>query len=526
MNLTPHLTCALLLFSAGAVCATPDPAPAQRSELSDAEIRAALIYRLNAAAMIAGDQLTVTCGHGVVTLAGQQPHLLGRRRAVRIAQTVKGVRSVVDRIEVLPSDQSDATIQAHLVAALASDPATEPWEVQPTVREGVVTLRGQVQSFAERELTESVCLGVEGVREIQNELRVDAQSARSDAELRAEIERRLTWDTRVEDGLIEVHVVAGRVTLQGAVGSAFERRQARWLAWVRGVKHVDTARLEVRWYARNSMKRTTLWPEVSDAKIVDAINAAFAHDPRVQHAEVQILAESGVVTLRGALSDLKAKHAAGEDARNTLGVWEVRNELEIEPELRDPSAIKSEVEAALRRSAWVRSDGLMVLVTATGQVKLLGEARSHFERAQAADEAARIRGVTAVHNDLTVSYAFPFGSTAKAFADWDPLRLDYLGDRPLARRALAAEALRDAIEERLRWLPFLEGSEVAVSVKARVATLRGHVDTWTERSLAETCAFESGAREVVNLLECRFGPPWIRLPAHPPVELSPLPSAD
>ena len=65
---------------------------------------------------------------GVVTLTGQADNLLGKEQATRIAESFKGVRAVVNRIEVSPGLSErfpDTNLKLEVEIALAENPVTE-----------------------------------------------------------------------------------------------------------------------------------------------------------------------------------------------------------------------------------------------------------------------------------------------------------------------------------------------------------------------------------------------------------------
>ena len=108
---------------------------------------------------VAADDIDVDTALGVVNLQGQVDNLLAKDRSERIASMVKGVKAVVNRIDVLPPVRSDADIQTDIKAALARDEATDSWEIGVVVDRGAETLTGQVDSWRERALAEKVARG-------------------------------------------------------------------------------------------------------------------------------------------------------------------------------------------------------------------------------------------------------------------------------------------------------------------------------------------------------------------------------
>jgi len=105
---------------------------------------------------VPSDAIEMETSEGIVTLSGSVNNILAKDRAQRITEMVKGVRAVVNTINVSSSGQSDIEISGHVSAALAADPATESWEINSTVNNGMVTLTGNVDSWQEKQLAAKV----------------------------------------------------------------------------------------------------------------------------------------------------------------------------------------------------------------------------------------------------------------------------------------------------------------------------------------------------------------------------------
>ena len=203
--------------------------------LSDPRIERVIEGELWEARAVDANAIDIDVMHGIATLSGTVDNILSKERAIRIAQMTRGVMSVVDRMTVRESDRSDAAVEVDLQRAFITDPATDSWEIGSTVENGAVTLTGTVQSAPEKRLAERVAKSVTGVRSVDNLISIDHEATRADAELKVEIDERLAWDVRLDDGLLAVEVNDGQVTLDGSVGSDFERNLAPALAWVPGV---------------------------------------------------------------------------------------------------------------------------------------------------------------------------------------------------------------------------------------------------------------------------------------------------
>lgn len=341
---------------------------------------------------------------GIVTLKGIVCTLIEKERSVRIAETVRGVRAVIDRLTVVaPVNRTDMEIEKAVEEALLLDAATDAYEIRVACAGGVASLRGEVDSWQEKELVESVVKGVKGVKGVLNLIKVDIKSDRPDEEISAEVRQALHWDVLVDDSLIRVTVSSGQVSLTGTVGSAAEKRWAARVAMVAGVKSIETADLKVEAWQRQENLRKNKYVMKPDRKIQKAVEDALLYDPRVFSFDINVEVSDGVVTLRGEVDNLKARWAAALDARHTVGVAYVKNRIRVRPgEGSMDLKIKQRVERALSNNPLVERHDIAVEVN-NGIVDLEGWVETPVERGEAEDAAARIRGVVSVDNNIKVS---------------------------------------------------------------------------------------------------------------------------
>lgn len=467
---------------------------AAREELGDQAIADAIedAYLVDGAVNV--NNIDVSVIEGIAQLNGTVENIMAKERATFIAEKVKGVRAVSNRIDVqLAEPRSDIETNVAVQQALLEDPATESYEVDVAVENGEVTLSGTVGSFGEKQLATKVAKSVRGVVDVKNNIMIDYDTDRPDAEIKPEIEQRLRWDVLVNDGLVDVAVNDGKVTLTGTVGSAAEKRRALWDAWVTGVREVDNSGLEVEWWAKDEDLRSGKYVHKSDAEIEQAIEDAALYDPRVLSTNVDTQVESSWVTLRGNVENLEAKRAAETLARHTVGVAGVTNRLKVRPEepLGD-ERIEDRVESALLENPF--TDSFQISVNARqGSVSLYGRVDSPFEKSEAATVAAAVRGVTDVNNHLRVADGSLEFHSSLGYPWYTPTL-------SVPTQLVDDAEIHDQIRDELWWSPFVDSDEVNVSVNRGTATLTGTVDTWREFQAAEENAREGGAYVVVNNL--------------------------
>lgn len=387
------------------VCALSFAAMAQpRVPPSDDDIARAVREALAADAAVGEVPVSVASHEGAVLLTGVVSNLLAKRWAQERALSVRGVRSVVNLIDVIPAQaKTEAMLREDIVEALALDPAVGQAEVAVDIDDQTAILSGRVDSWQEKQLVERVVAGVTGVREVRNRLHVQIDATRPDSEIQEEVRRALRWGAYVDEGAIEVRVDGGVVRLSGSVSRAIERQYALRAAWVAGVRSVDVSELRVDPAAESERERARKDRDVPDAQIEAALGDAFRYDPRVQAFRLEIDVANGIVTLSGAVDNIRAKRAAEQDAHGTVGVSFVNNQITVRPErVRTDAEIQRDVTAALGRRAYVDAADIEVTVQ-NGTVTLAGTVDSYWEKAQADDAVAGISGVVEVRNYLRVA---------------------------------------------------------------------------------------------------------------------------
>ena len=124
---------------------------------------------------------------GIVTLGGQVASENDKSQAESIAKSIAGAQVVADQIAVIPvgaekeakavNSDLDAGIEKNLDAALIRNRMHD--SVKYEVKNGVVTLTGEVNSQSKRDRAEKVATGVPNVKQVVNDLQVKNQKATS-----------------------------------------------------------------------------------------------------------------------------------------------------------------------------------------------------------------------------------------------------------------------------------------------------------------------------------------------------------
>lgn len=451
----------------------PAGVSAQGDQFTDEEVVQAVRRSLMADEIVSIQPIDVKIRNGIVTLSGAVSHILARDRAVQIAESIKGVQAVIDQLVVRSEERSDQILLNDVEAALVADPAADSYQIDIQVDDGVVTLSGIVDSYAEKHLAAQVVKGVRGVNKVENMIEVNPPELRVPEQIQEEIERRLELDPYVDAALLEAHVEDDEVLLSGTVGSVAEKSQATFDAWVVGVDEVDNSAVTIDRLARDTMRHARETMPASDAAIRGAVQKALDYDPRITSEDIQIAVDDQTVTLSGIVDNLRAKNAAEEDAVQTFGVRRVKNYLKVRPtQSYEDAAIAQTVRDALQRDPIVTRQRIEVEVFRQ-KVSLSGSVDSELERWRAEEIASRVHGVAAVENSL------------KVLTEWN-----WKSDL----------TIKEDVEHELSWNSEIQREDMSVTVENGVVTLAGTVEDWNEYRAAIDGAFKAGARAVQSYL--------------------------
>ena len=170
MGLTATLALAGI---AGATTGHPGP-------FTDAEIanKAAREIRMYSRYTI-WDNLSVRVIDGNLELMGQVSQPYKKQDLQRIVQSVPGVTSVTNAVEVLPLSFNDDNLRLRIARSIYRDPALSRYAIQAVppihiiVKNGHVTLEGVVATEADKNIANIQAKGVSGVFSVKDNLRVE-----------------------------------------------------------------------------------------------------------------------------------------------------------------------------------------------------------------------------------------------------------------------------------------------------------------------------------------------------------------
>ena len=214
--------------------------------------------------------------------------------------------------------KTDAELKKDVVDELAWDPAVNASAVGVAVRDGVVTLTGHLDTYAEKAAVERVLKRVGGVKAIALELdvRLAPGHVRSDTDIARAAEQALGWNSLVPATKVRVIVDKGWVTLQGQLEWDYQRQSAEKA--VRALVGVVGLSNEI-----------AITPRAAPADVTRRIREALTRQAQreVKHLDVQV--NGATVTLQGQVHSWHERNAAQGAAWSAPGVVQVINELSI-----------------------------------------------------------------------------------------------------------------------------------------------------------------------------------------------------
>lgn len=212
---------------------------------------------------------------------------------------------------------TDHQLRGAVMAQLDWEPEVVATEIGVGVSEGIITLTGFVDTYAEKLAAERAASVVRGVRGIANDIQVRAAQL-TDAEIAKNAAHALESNVKVPADQISVALRDGFATLRGTVNWAYQKEAA-----------ADSIRNLLG--IREVFNEIEIEPAVTPLEVEETIAAALARGNFFDEHRIQIEADQGAVTLSGHVRSMAERAEAERIAWAAPGVAGVNNRLIVMP---------------------------------------------------------------------------------------------------------------------------------------------------------------------------------------------------
>jgi osmotically-inducible protein OsmY len=214
--------------------------------------------------------------------------------------------------------KTDSQLQQDVMAELKWEPAVHAAQIGVEVKDGVVTLAGEVSSYTEKLHAERAAQRVSGVQALAVDMQVKLSSfgLRTDADIAASARNILNWTSTLPSDAIQVLVEGGWLTLSGHVEWQFQRQDAansvRHLVGVTGVSN-----------------QIAIKPAASATVVKSDIEAALKRRAVDDAGTIAVDVQGGDVTLTGTVHSWAERDLATRSAWGSAGVRKVVDHMNL-----------------------------------------------------------------------------------------------------------------------------------------------------------------------------------------------------
>lgn len=208
--------------------------------------------------------------------------------------------------------KTDLQLQQDVLAELKWDPKINVAHIGVQAKDGVVTLSGHIDSYAEKWNVEDAAKRVSGVKVLAIDLEVilPNSSIKSDSEIAVAIANSMKANTYHLDEVIKAKVEDGFVTLTGEVEWQYQKLAAinsiRYLAGIKGIYN-----------------NILIKPKISVTAIKSEIDTAISRRAQSDIQNIKVLVDGSDVTLSGKVHDWSEKNLVVDAAWAVPGVRNV-----------------------------------------------------------------------------------------------------------------------------------------------------------------------------------------------------------
>jgi osmotically-inducible protein OsmY len=219
-------------------------------------------------------------------------------------------------------NEHEEKIKRDVVDQLYWDQRVDSSDIKVSVDNNTITLSGVVSSFTEKKQAATDAWSIEGVSELNNNIKVEYPSSLkipTDEEIKENVETSLLLNLDLDSSEIKVSVRNGIITLEGTVDSFLKKNKAeKVISDLLGVIDI--------------VNKLTIIPTktYTDQKIAEDILNSVDRNYRISINDINVKVEEGKVFLSGKVPDWDTYQAVLNTAEKTKGVIGVQEDIKIE----------------------------------------------------------------------------------------------------------------------------------------------------------------------------------------------------
>lgn len=240
-----------------------DRAPVRAAD-TDARIESSFKETYVYKTFLKDEQIKIESENGAVTLSGKVFDQDHKPMAQDTAKALPGVKSVDNRIEISgeqAAEHSDTWISMKVKSALLYHRSVSGFGTEVFVKDGIVTLKGEASSTAQKDLTTQYAQDIDGVNSVNNEMSIatapkeDERTKNEkidDASITAQVKGALLVHRSTSMLRTDVETRDGEVTLTGNAKNQAEKDLVTKLVNdIQGVKSVNNNMVIVQKIAKS-----------------------------------------------------------------------------------------------------------------------------------------------------------------------------------------------------------------------------------------------------------------------------------
>jgi osmotically-inducible protein OsmY len=215
--------------------------------------------------------------------------------------------------------KTDSQIQQDVMEQLKWEPFLNAAQIGVAVKNGIVTLSGQVDSYAKKLAAENATKKIVGVKAVAEDIQIGVSplNSKTDSEIAEAVYNALKWHTAVQEEKIKIKVENGNVKLEGEVDWEYQRKNAQ-------------AAIENLIGVRAVVNLIMISRKVIPSDVKQKISSALTRSAILDAGKINVEVIDNKVVLRGIVRSYAEKQDAENAAWSALGVTCVDDRIEME----------------------------------------------------------------------------------------------------------------------------------------------------------------------------------------------------